>query len=576
MMNQKCPVNNNPHASLDMLLGMRLLVKSAHSTGKSTGPVDCKGRNWGLVLQQHDAGYFNSYSSFSPRRHVPTGRALPLNLHSRSHSDYCTLQQAYPLLLLHYGVHRASRLCDSGSDPGDVSNGHAILRKHPPRGSLNIEVLRADEGEVSMEQSRNARAGETEHLREKPHHPARSPHAKIRVSNPLCLGRGETGDSRENPPTSGIVRHNSHMRKYGVTRPGIEPGSPWWEASRLTAQPPWPLCTRRRNILEVELRQGTEVTVAEQLACSPPTKTIWVQSPAGSLRIFRMWESCRTMLLVGGFYRGSPVSPAALYSPQSPSLALKTSMLRAAKISSLTSSRASVKCESASYLRCVLSDDGGGTGRVVGGRVRGVGASQHAYPRRQLVPLSPPQVLQVVQHVAVVCVELVGVARRQPLQVAPLPRLQQRQRSPPTQANRVRVPAASLPDFRTWGSCRTMPRVGGFSRGSPVLLPALAFRRCSNARARETDVPEKTRHPTALSATFPRCENPGLHHRNILKKNWVDALGRLDEKEKQKGCRRQAQEVDEDKEKGQRRIRHYSKRALCTKIWHDENEIIRA
>ncbi|KAJ8895949.1 hypothetical protein PR048_001290 [Dryococelus australis] len=34
---------------------------------------------------------------------------------------------------------------------------------------------------------------------------------------------GETGDARENPPTSGIVRHDSHMRKSGVTRPGIEP-----------------------------------------------------------------------------------------------------------------------------------------------------------------------------------------------------------------------------------------------------------------------------------------------------------------------------------------------------------------
>ncbi|KAJ8895710.1 hypothetical protein PR048_001047 [Dryococelus australis] len=29
--------------------------------------------------------------------------------------------------------------------------------------------------------------------------------------------------------------------KGPVTRPGIEPNSPWWEASRLTAQPPWPL-----------------------------------------------------------------------------------------------------------------------------------------------------------------------------------------------------------------------------------------------------------------------------------------------------------------------------------------------
>ncbi|KAJ8867595.1 hypothetical protein PR048_031397 [Dryococelus australis] len=51
-------------------------------------------------------------------------------------------------------------------------------------------------------------------------------------------GVGEVGDPREDPPTNGIVRHDSHMRRFGVTRPGIEPGSPWWEASRLTAQPP--------------------------------------------------------------------------------------------------------------------------------------------------------------------------------------------------------------------------------------------------------------------------------------------------------------------------------------------------
>ncbi|KAJ8866791.1 hypothetical protein PR048_032652 [Dryococelus australis] len=38
---------------------------------------------------------------------------------------------------------------------------------------------------------------------------------------------GETGDSRENPPTD-------------VTIPTCEPGSPWWVASDLTARPPWP------------------------------------------------------------------------------------------------------------------------------------------------------------------------------------------------------------------------------------------------------------------------------------------------------------------------------------------------
>ncbi|KAJ8891231.1 hypothetical protein PR048_010746 [Dryococelus australis] len=50
--------------------------------------------------------------------------------------------------------------------------------------------------------------------------------------------------------------------------------------------------------------------------------------------------------------------------------------------------------------------------------------------------------------------------------------------SPPTKANRAQSLAESLPDFRMWESCQTMPLVGGFSRGSPV-SPALSFRRCT-------------------------------------------------------------------------------------------------
>ncbi|KAJ8889300.1 hypothetical protein PR048_008798 [Dryococelus australis] len=79
------------------------------------------------------------------------------------------------------------------------SNRHAIYFM----AALNGEVI-----EVSMERCRNERAG-------------------------------EAADPRENPPTDGIVRHDSHKRKSGVTRPRIEPGSSCWEASRLTAQPPW-------------------------------------------------------------------------------------------------------------------------------------------------------------------------------------------------------------------------------------------------------------------------------------------------------------------------------------------------
>ncbi|KAJ8894549.1 hypothetical protein PR048_007206 [Dryococelus australis] len=66
----------------------------------------------------------------------------------------------------------------------------------------NVGVVRADEDEVrwGWEQRRNAKAG-------------------------------ETGDPRENPPTSGIVRHDSHLRKSAVERGGDfknPPGEGFW------------------------------------------------------------------------------------------------------------------------------------------------------------------------------------------------------------------------------------------------------------------------------------------------------------------------------------------------------------
>ncbi|KAJ8880497.1 hypothetical protein PR048_016967 [Dryococelus australis] len=60
-------------------------------------------------------------------------------------------------------------------------------------------------------------------------------------------GAGEAEDPREDPPTNGIVWHDSHMRRSAGTRPGIEPGSSWWEASRLTVQPLWPLLITYAN-----------------------------------------------------------------------------------------------------------------------------------------------------------------------------------------------------------------------------------------------------------------------------------------------------------------------------------------
>ncbi|KAJ8873112.1 hypothetical protein PR048_026729 [Dryococelus australis] len=50
---------------------------------------------------------------------------------------------------------------------------------------------------------------------------------------------GGNGRSRENLPINCIVRHDSHLQKSSDPARN-DPSSPWWEASRLTTQPPWP------------------------------------------------------------------------------------------------------------------------------------------------------------------------------------------------------------------------------------------------------------------------------------------------------------------------------------------------
>ncbi|KAJ8869819.1 hypothetical protein PR048_028828 [Dryococelus australis] len=94
-------------------------------------------------------------------------------------------------------------------------------------------------------------------------------------------GAGETEDPRENPPTNGIVRHDSHMRKSGGTRPVIEPESPWWEASRTARLPP------------------------KIIGFHPP--------PPGRSRIFACGNRARTMPQVDAFSRGYPDSPTPAF-----------------------------------------------------------------------------------------------------------------------------------------------------------------------------------------------------------------------------------------------------------------------
>ncbi|KAJ8880389.1 hypothetical protein PR048_016858 [Dryococelus australis] len=89
----------------------------------------------------------------------------------------------------------------------------------------------------------------------------------------------------------------------------------------------------------VKTAPPTSSPSAERLACSPPTKAIRVQSPAGSLRIFACGNHAGRCRWPAGILGDLPFPPlphsgAVPHSPHSPSSALKTSLSRAAQISS--------------------------------------------------------------------------------------------------------------------------------------------------------------------------------------------------------------------------------------------------
>ncbi|KAJ8889270.1 hypothetical protein PR048_008768 [Dryococelus australis] len=77
-----------------------------------------------------------------------------------------------------------------------------------------------------------------------------------------------------------------------------------------------------RNVFPCKSAIGSEACRAGLISCDPIakrpdysllTKVNLVRFPAGSPSYFRMGKPCRTMLLVGGFPRGSPVSPALAF-----------------------------------------------------------------------------------------------------------------------------------------------------------------------------------------------------------------------------------------------------------------------
>ncbi|KAJ8868896.1 hypothetical protein PR048_030437 [Dryococelus australis] len=248
------------------------------------------------------------------------------------HRSYARKQRFHRKRSVHRTLKRSASARSRSRGEGAI---RAKLTHTPSSSSLLCERTAMFPNDVSVEQHRNARVG-------------------------------KTGDPRENSPAMrGIVRHDSLMRKSesDPTQQGIEPEktsfyqtrrfsglledgkgdvilragithseiAPWLTGSCVRSQMasdvvhvkpakvhgtaisfwqlPHPAISHQscRQLHGLCHDEKTAAAVVERLNLSS-TKENQVQSPAGSLLYSRMWESCRTMPLVGGISRGSPVS----------------------------------------------------------------------------------------------------------------------------------------------------------------------------------------------------------------------------------------------------------------------------
>ncbi|KAJ8871255.1 hypothetical protein PR048_027561 [Dryococelus australis] len=289
---------------------------------------------------------------------------------------------------------------------------------------------------------------------------------------------GETGDLRENPPTSGIVRHDSHMQKSGGGGPGREsnPGhvktlvydtpvnirvelearfrAAFETIKNTTRRPSSAMCPatccsaaeHASNAEKTILRGFYTLSCGAASECrdggtgeprvNPSTSGIVRHDPhmrksgsdppaglpprrigfsprPGHSRDFRKRESYRTTLLIGDFLSGiSRACIPALLSPHFTLIGSQDLVWR---------SRAPHECGGVSH-----HDE-----QIWLLLVKHYRLIRHAFRRLRFLSQPP---------------------RRTGFKPRPGHR-----------------------DFRKWESCRTMPSVGGFSRGSPV-SPAPSFR----------------------------------------------------------------------------------------------------
>ncbi|KAJ8894380.1 hypothetical protein PR048_007031 [Dryococelus australis] len=88
--------------------------------------------------------------------------------------------------------------------------------------------------------------------------------------------------------------------------------------------------------------------------------------------------------------------------------------------------------------------------------------------------------------------------------------------APPPKANRIQSPAGSLPDFRKWYSCRTMPLIGGFSRRPRATPPRHSGAAPYSLRSPSSALKTSLLRVAQISSLTPAAGGRGNSFRNCI------------------------------------------------------------
>ncbi|KAJ8868718.1 hypothetical protein PR048_030257 [Dryococelus australis] len=319
------------------------------------------------------------------------------------------------------------------------------------------------------------------------------------------LRPGKREIPEKNPPTDGIVQHDSRVRKFGATQPGIEPGSPWWETfvtdtlrTHLFADDEELLC-----LDNLDQHLSTETDTQCMLGCPgdamvssyppPPLLAVAIAYGSGS-RVVR----CRWKL---GFHEDLPFPPlydsgSVPYSPRFTLIGFQDLDVKGDQFPPDTSASFyflvwTENCEFLLHSRQGLGINGGHWKCFV---TRHATQSYWEDSFAFLAHLQPRRRVQYTQYLNLVDAFLLKAVHDKGATV-----VKGLARSPPT-------PVGSLPDFRKRKSCRTMPLVGGYSRKSPPpptgpSIPALMHTHLASPSSAPTTTmfPPKSIHYTLHS-----------------------------------------------------------------------------